>query len=124
VAYSMIERAGIHRIEHKAALGTELMIQLHDAWLADLGFSLGTPRAWNERGGHIYLTHPDAKRIASAMRTVSKVIPDYREPGGIRLAISPLPTSFVEVWDGFDRLRHLVASDAYGSTEPHKSRVT
>jgi kynureninase len=123
-AYSMIERAGIDRIEAKAALGTELMVQLFDAWLSDLGFSLGTSRAWHERGGHIYVKHPEARRIASAMRTVSKVIPDYREPGGIRLAISPLPTSFVEVWDGFDRLRNLVASGSYESNDPEKSRVT
>jgi kynureninase len=123
-AYSMIEQAGIELIERKAALGTELMIQLFDEWLSDLGFSLGTPRAWRQRGGHICLTHPDAKRIALAMRSVIKVIPDYREPSGIRLAMSPLPTSFVEVWDGFDRLRQMVASGSYGSLGETRSRVT
>jgi kynureninase len=123
-AYAMIEQAGMVTIEHKAALGTELMIQLVDEWLVDLGFTLGTPRDWRERGGHIYLIHPDAKRIASAMRSVIKVIPDYREPGGIRLAMSPLPTSFVEVWDGFDRLRQMVESDSYESIEASASRVT
>jgi kynureninase len=34
-------------------------------------------------------------------------------PDGIRIAISPLPTSYVEVWDGFARLRDLVADGGY-----------
>jgi kynureninase len=59
-----------------------------------------------------------------AMRSEIKVIPDYREPSGIRLAMSPLPTSFVEVWDGFDRLRQMVASGSYGSLGETRSRVT
>lgn len=112
-AFAMIAEAGMPAIAEKAARGTDLMIDLYDAWLAPLGFGLLTPRDPAQRGGHITITHPDAKQIAAAMRTLTKTIPDYREPNGIRLAISPLPTSYTEVWDGFDRLRALVASGAY-----------
>jgi len=112
-AFAMIAEAGIGAIEAKASTGTELMIQLFDAWLDPLGFRLGTPRVAKERGGHITIHHKDAKQIALAMRTISKVVPDFRMPDGIRIAISPLPTTFVEVWDGFERLRDLVASGAY-----------
>lgn len=124
VAFEMIHRAGIEQIEQKAALGTELMIALFDEWLAPLGFELGTPRAWNERGGHIIVIHPDAKQIALALRKIANVIPDYREPNAIRLAISPLPTSFVEIWDGFDRLRKLVESGEYKKVSMDGNRVT
>lgn len=123
-AFEMIGEAGITAIEHKAAIGTELMIELFDAWLAPLGFRLGTPRAARERGGHITIHHDDARQIALAMRTVSHVIPDFRMPDGIRIAISPLPTSFVEVWDGFDRLRELVSSGAYRNVRDEGNRVT
>lgn len=123
-SYEMIERAGIAEIERKAALGTELMIELFDAWLAPLGFELGTPRDWKERGGHIIITHPEAKQIAAALRKLVKVIPDYREPNAIRLAISPLPTSYTEVWDGFARLRDLVASGDYRNLNIESGRVT
>ncbi len=123
-AYEIIERAGIAEIERKAAIGTELMIALYDAWLAPLGFGLGTPRDWRQRGGHIIVTHPDAKQIALALRKVAKVIPDYREPNVIRLAISPLPTSYTEVWDGFDRLRQLVETQGYRSVALESGRVT
>lgn len=123
-AFEMIGEAGITAIEHKAAVGTELMIALFDAWLAPLGFTLGTPRAANQRGGHITIHHSDARAIALAMRKVSKVVPDFRMPDGIRIAISPLPTSFVEVWDGFDRLRDLVSSGAYRDVRDEGNRVT
>jgi kynureninase len=112
-SYAMIAEAGMAAIADKAARGTQLMVDLFDAWLAPLGFTLLTPRDAHRRGGHITISHPDAKQIAAAMRTVTKTIPDYREPNSIRLAISPLPTSYTEVWDGFDRLRELVASERF-----------
>ena len=123
-AFSMIREAGIDAIAQKAAVGTQMMIDLYDAWLAPLGFVLNTSRDPKERGGHISLVHPDAAQICVAMREISNVIPDYRTPNSIRLAISPLPTSFVEVWDGFARTRDLVASGQYKTIKEGGSRVT
>ncbi len=123
-AFGMIEEAGIGAISEKAAIGTEMMIQLYDAWLADLGFTLLTSRNPQERGGHISLGHPDADRICVALREFADVIPDYRTPDSIRLAIAPLPTAYVEVWDGFARIRDLVSSRQYEKIEKTDSRVT
>ena len=123
-AFSMIKEAGIDAIAHKAAVGTQMMIDLYDAWLAPLGMELNTSHDAKERGGHISLVHPDAAQICVALRQISNVIPDYRTPNSIRLAISPLPTSFVEVWDGFERMRDLVASGQYKEIKESGSRVT
>jgi kynureninase len=123
-AFSMIKEAGIDAIAHKAAVGTQMMIDLYDEWLAPLGIELNTSRDPKERGGHISLVHPDAAQICVALRTISNVIPDYRTPNSIRLAISPLPTSYVEVWDGFARMRDLVASGRYKEAQEGGSRVT
>jgi kynureninase len=123
-AFSMIEEATISAIANKAATGTQMMIDLYDAWLADLGFTLLTSRDSQERGGHISLGHPDAARICVALRQFARVIPDYRTPSSIRLAIAPLPTSYVEVWDGFQRMRDLVASRQYEKITESDSRVT
>ena len=123
-SFSMIKEAGINAVAQKAAVGTQMMIDLHDAWLAPLGFELNTSRDPKERGGHISLVHPDAAQICVALREISNVIPDYRTPNSIRLAISPLPTSFVEVWDGFARMRDLVASGQYKTIKEGGSRVT
>jgi len=124
VAFEMIERAGIANIEQKAATGTDMMISLFRQWLEPLGFALATPEEHFLRGGHIILTHPEAKQIAYAMRKISKVIPDYREPNAIRLAISPLATSYREVFDGFERLRDLVVSGEYKGLAQDGNRVT
>jgi kynureninase len=123
-SYEMIERAGIARIAKKAAIGTELMIALFDAWLAPLGFTLLTPRDHRLRGGHITIGHPEAKRIAAALRKYAQVVPDYRMPNSIRLAISPLPTSFLEVFDGFERIRDSVLRKDYEKIEDTVNRVT
>jgi kynureninase len=123
-AFTMIKEAGIDAIAHKAAVGTQMMIELYDEWLAPLGLELNTSRDPKERGGHISLVHPDAAQICVAMRTISNVIPDYRTPNSIRLAISPLPTSYVEIWDGFERMRELVASGRYKEVKEGGSRVT
>ncbi len=123
-AFSMIKAAGIDAIAHKAAVGTQMMIDLYDAWLAPLGIELNTSRDAKERGGHISLVHPDAAQICLALREISNVIPDYRTPNSIRLAISPLPTSYIEVWDGFARMRDLVASGQYKTVKEGGSRVT
>ena len=123
-SFGMIAEAGLSAIAAKAELGTDLMVQLHDAWLAPLGFELVTPRDPKRRGGHVTLRHTDAKQIAAAMRELVKVIPDYREPSSIRLAISPLATSFSEVQEGFIRIRDLVASGRYRTVVTSGSRVT
>jgi kynureninase len=123
-AFDMIEAAGIGAIEKKAAAGTSMMIALFDQWLAPLGFTLNTPRDAKSRGGHVSLVHPEAERIALALRKFANVIPDYRVPNSIRVAISPLATSYVEVYDGFQRIRDLVASKKYEEIKGSDSRVT
>lgn len=123
-SYEMIERAGIAKIAKKAAIGTELMIALYDEWLAPLGFTLLTPRDPASRGGHITIGHPKAKAIAASLRKFAKVIPDYRTPNSIRLAISPLPTSYTEVFDGFERIRDSVQRKDYEKVEDSGNRVT
>lgn len=124
VAFSMIEEAGIDVIASKAAIGTQMMIDLYDEWLAPLGYTLLTSRNPKERGGHISIGHPDAARICVALRKFANVIPDYRTPNAIRLAIAPLPTSYVEIWDGFQRIRDLTQTRQYEKVEGSDSRVT
>ena len=120
----MIGEATLPAIAKKAAIGTDLMVALHDEWLEPLGFSIVTPRDAARRGGHITMKHPDAKQIAVAMREMAKVIPDYREPASIRVAISPLATSYREVFDGFARIRDLVVSGEYRKATMPVGRVT
>ena len=123
-AFEMIEEAGISRIEGKAGQGTQMMIELFDKWLSPLGFTLNTPRGAGNRGGHISLCHPEASKIAIALRKYANVIPDYRAPNSIRVAISPLVNSYVEIYDGFQRIRDLVSTRQYEKIDDGQVRVT
>ena len=121
---ALIREAGISAIEAKAGAGTDFMIELFDDWLAPLGFELATPRLAAHRGGHVSLVHPDARRISVAMREMTNVIPDFRMPNTIRLAVSPLYTSYEEIFTAFARLRDLVMSGAHTAVTPSEYAVT
>jgi kynureninase len=110
---AMIQQAGMPAIEVKAGAGTDFMIELFDQWLAPLGFGLDTPRNAQHRGGHLSLTHPEADRIAVALRQHANVIPDFRKPSTLRVAVAPLYTSYEEIYTGFERLRDLVKRGAH-----------
>jgi kynureninase len=100
--------ARIDRIRAKGIALTEYAIELFDAWLAPLGFALGSPRDPKRRGSHVSLRHPDAERLTQAL-IERNVIPDFRAPDSIRLGLSPLTTSFADVHRGLTKLRDLRA---------------
>lgn len=122
--FGMIEEASINKINAKASKGTDMMIELFDQWLAPLGYELVTPRDSQRRGGHITIYHPDAAQIARGLRDDMKVIPDYRAPNSIRVAISPLATSYVEVFDGFERIRDYTKSGKYKELDLSNVKVS
>ena len=122
--FGMIEQATIAQINAKASKGTDMMVELFDQWLVPLGFELVTPRDSKLRGGHISIYHPDAAQIARGLREDMKVIPDYRAPNSIRLAISPLATSYLEVFDGLERIREYTESGKYKGLDLSNVKVS
>ncbi len=100
--------AGLPALRAKGQALTAYAVELSDAWLAPLGFRLGSPRDPARRGSHVSLCHPRAEEWCRAL-IAHGVIPDFRRPDAIRLGLAPLTTSFDDVWVGLDRLRRLVA---------------
>ena len=116
--------AGIDAIRAKSVAQTELLIALHDQWLASLGFTVGTPREAHLRGSHVSLRHAEAWPICKALIERADVIPDFRGPDSVRLGIAPLYTRFVDVYDALDRLRDLVERGVHREVDAGVSRVT
>jgi kynureninase len=116
--------AGIDRIRAKSVAQTELIVALHDAWLADLGFELGSPRDPQRRGSHVSLRHAEAWQICRALIERARVVPDFRGPDSVRLGVAPLYTRYVDVWDALDRLRGLVERGDQKLVSAERSRVT
>ncbi|MFF2275933.1 kynureninase [Agromyces sp. NPDC058126] len=104
---AMIEEAGMPALRTKSVALTEFAIALADEWLAPLGVTLASPADAEERGGHVTLHH-DAMREVTARLWQRDVIPDYRDPGGLRIGLSPLSTSFEEVHRGLDATREVL----------------
>jgi kynureninase len=116
--------AGIEALREKSVAQTELLIALHDEWLAPLGFELGTPRDPARRGSHVSLRHPEAWPICKALIERAGVIPDFRGPDSVRLGVAPLYTRYVDVFDAIERLRDLVARGEQREVDQTLSRVT
>jgi kynureninase len=120
----LIADAGIERLRDKSVALTSLVVDLHDAWLAPLGFELGTPRDAARRGSHVSLRHPDGWRICRALIERADVIPDFRRPDTVRFGLPPIYTRFVDAWDAVDRLRRVVAEGVHLELDPALTRVT
>jgi len=107
VGIGLAAEAGIDRIRAKGIALTQFAIELHDAWLAPLGCSLGSPRDARRRGAHVAIRHPEARRLTREL-IARKVLPDFRAPDSIRIGLSPLSTSFGEVHRGLSTLREIL----------------
>lgn len=123
-AFEMIEAAGMDEIAAKSARGTDFMVQFFDKHLVRHGFELHTPRTALDRGAHISLAHPTAKQIAYALRVQKQVIPDFRAPNIIRLAISPLTNTYTEIATGLQRLDELMQTGDYLKVAEPTAKVT
>jgi kynureninase len=115
--------AGIDRIAAKGAALTGYAIELFDAWLADEGFTLATPRDPDHRGAHVTLHHPNAWQICQALKAAN-VIPDFRTPDRLRMGFAPLYTRFRDVYGGFARLRQVMGTRSWTSFPATPGRVT
>ncbi|WP_426243924.1 kynureninase [Nocardioides sp. LHG3406-4] len=100
----LTEEAGIDAVRAKSLALTSYALALADAWLVPLGVTVGSPRDGARRGGHVTLGHPRSRQVVTALWGLD-VIPDYREPDGIRIGLSPLSTSFAEVHEGLAQVR-------------------
>jgi kynureninase len=104
----LLAEAGIDRLREKGVALTSFLIDLHDAWLAELGFRVGSPRDPATRGSHVALRHPEARKLCAAL-IERGVVPDFRTPDRLRFGPAPISTRFVDVWDAMDCLRSLAA---------------
>lgn len=112
----MFQEAGIENIRKKSLQLTDFMMRLVRSQLADYDFNIANPVDDLERGGHIFLEHPEAARISKALKQ-DGVIPDFRNPNGIRLAPVALYNSFTDVWKAVQILKTIMDEDRYKTFE-------
>ncbi len=101
---ALIDEVGMAAIREKSVGLTSYALKLADEWLAPLDVSVATPRDPALRGGHVTLNHPRMSAVNAALWEAD-VLPDYRDPHGLRIGLSPLSTSYDEVWRGLAAVR-------------------
>lgn len=102
-----IAEVGMPAVREKSVALTSYAIDAADEVLAPLGVTVASPRDPDLRGGHVTLQH-DAMRQVVAELWKRDVIPDYRDPGGLRVGLSPLSTSYDEVRRGLEAVREVL----------------
>ena len=124
----MMNEAGMDRIRKKSVSQSEFLLRLAEKFLWSLGFQPGSPLDPEKRGSHVSLRHPEAYRICKALidpdlgETV--VIPDFREPDNIRLGITPLYTTYLEIYEAVREIRNIVENKLFLKYSSQREQVT
>jgi kynureninase len=111
---ALFREAGIAAIREKSLRMTGFGMELADALLSaePYGFSIGTPRQEERKGGHVAIIHPEGMRISAALRARG-VIADFRPPDIIRVAPVALYNTFTELWELTRNLQEIVEGREY-----------
>ena len=105
-----IEEAGIDAVREKSEQLTTYAVELADEHLAPYGVTVRlAARPRSTRAATSRSTTRGCRRSSPALWE-RDVIPDYRDPGGLRIGLSPLSTSYDELERGIDAVRQVMAS--------------
>jgi kynureninase len=104
----LLEEVGIVAVRSKSVALTSYAVDLVDRDLPDVG--LASPRDPAVRGGQVTITHPRMRAVTAALWE-RDVLPDFRNPDGLRIGLSPLSTSFAEVERGIAAIGAALGND-------------
>jgi kynureninase len=105
---ALVEEAGLDAVRKKSEQLTAHAIDLAEERLAAYDVGIGSPRDPARRGGHVTLRHPRMREVVATLWE-RDVIPDYRDPGGLRVGLSPLSTSYDELERGIAAVAEVIA---------------
>jgi kynureninase len=124
----LILEAGLEKIREKSIRQSEYLIFLAEKLLLPLGFLFGSPLEYQMRGSHVSLKHPESYRICQAMINPDDnsliIIPDFRAPDNIRFGITPLYTTYTEIYRAIKRVEEIVTDKIFERYSVKKQLVT
>jgi kynureninase len=125
----MTINATTKKLENKAVDLFNFFSEIFNDRLVNLGFKIITPENKDERGSHISMVHQESWRITKCLTDPEfngekKIIVDFRPPNIIRIALTPLYTSFHDIYIICIRLIDIIESKEYESKDESKNIVT
>ncbi|MFP4074619.1 MAG: kynureninase [Actinomycetota bacterium] len=121
---SLVLEAGIDAVREKSMALSEYLISQAREHLEPLWFEVASPTDPERRGSHVAISHEMAWPITRAMTERANVIPDFRTPDSIRLGLSPLYTSFVDVHTAVQRIVAIIKSKVHTDFVDDTATVT
>ncbi|CAG9566403.1 unnamed protein product [Danaus chrysippus] len=118
----MFLEAGMSNIRKKSLEITGYLIFLVETKLSAFGFTIGSPREENRRGGHVCVEHEQAYRISLALKTRG-VTSDFREPNILRFTPAALYISYEDVYKMVDILMDIAKNETYKKITPKRNMV-
>ena len=107
----LIEGLGIDAVRAKSVKLTSFAIEAVDELMGPAGVKVASPRDAVQRGSHITIDHESFGTVLPGLWQEG-VIPDFRNPDGLRLGLSPLSTSFEETLVGIRAIAKRLPSKA------------
>jgi kynureninase len=120
-ALSIFKGLDLHQVRARSLALTDHLLAQADRHLPEM--VCVTPRDHQQRGGHISLSHPEARGLSVALRQLG-VVPDYREPDLLRLAPVALYNTEAEIEEVVRLLRTLLDSGQHRRIAAKASAVT
>lgn len=108
---NVLEDAGMEAVRTKSVKLTSFAIETVEELMGDAGVKIASPRDPEQRGSHITIDHPSFSTMLPELWN-DGVIPDFRNPDGLRLGLSPLSTSFEETLVGIRAIAEKLGSNA------------
>jgi kynureninase len=124
----ILTAAGIHKLREKSISQCEYLLFLFDQLLQPLGFKNGSPVNAADRGSHVAIRHPEAYRICQSLihpkYGTLRVVPDFRDPDIIRIGITPLYTSYLDIRKAIHRIQEIALNREYLNHPEGRQAVT
>jgi kynureninase len=124
----MMNEIGMEVIRRKSVSQSEYLLRLAENLLFPLGYRLGSPSNPELRGSHLTLRHPEAYRICKALTDRETgdavVIPDFRQPNNIRIGITPLYTTYSELFVAVREMKKIIEDRLYLRYTEEREQVT
>ena len=113
----------------KSAKLFDYFVSIYIDKLKKLNFELLTPMDMSKRGSHIAISHKEAWRISKCLinpidNDKSSIIVDFRPNNIIRIALTPLYTSFGDIYSISKRLINIVNEEEYRQKDYSMEGVT
>lgn len=115
-AAAMWRAADMDLLDARHGSLTDTLITLLDEQCAALGVEVTSPRAHQQRGGHVAVRMTDARinvgAVGQAM-VAAGVVVSTRKPDALRLGVHPIANRHADLWRGVATLRDILETGAW-----------